>query len=137
MCEQTWALTFYYYLYKGSQHGGQSYKKQEEQKMLRIYYTKNVNRENEKEFERYWEMTNPRINEQQPKPRKDEYEMKGEFENIQPVNGPNKIYQMCQNGIGDFEKPFEGRSMMVGDLVEIDGQLYICAPVGFHKTSWE
>ena len=114
-------------------------------KTLKIYYIKNVDREynedrtelmNREEFERYWSLTSPGYDEgSQPKPRRAEYRLlfDGQIEDQATVE---TVYQMAQNAFepNQFAKD---RSMMVGDLVELDGELYICHPIGFEKTEWE
>lgn len=99
--------------------------------MIKIYYIKNVNRDNEKQFLRYWNLTS--FNETSKiKPKKSEYKLMKTLEENLPLED---IYCKCQNAF-ESNQFFKGRSMMVGDLIEKNEELFICSQIGFEKIDW-
>lgn len=57
------------------------------------------------------------------------------YENCFPDLDMEDLYVKCQNDFG--EKPFEGRSMMVGDVVINNGRVYMVDEMGFYQTEWK
>lgn len=105
---------------------------------IKIYYIKtSLRNENQEKLDRYMDLT---FGDNQPKPRRNEYRKiyEGEInlknKSIQALLG--EIYTKAQNGFTENEFA-EERSMMVGDLIKIDGKLYIVQGIGFSKTEWE
>lgn len=99
--------------------------------MIKIFYIKNVDRNNEKQFERYWNLTSYR-EESEIKPRKSEYKLMKELKDDLELED---IYCKCQNAF-KLNHFFKGRSMMVGDLIEKNNELFICSQIGFKKINW-
>lgn len=53
------------------------------------------------------------------------------FEGDLDVSGPEHLYRMCQNDFGMV--PYKGRSLSVGDVVVIDGEVFEVAGMGFNR----
>mgnify|MGYP006299158971 CR=1 FL=1 len=106
---------------------------------INIFYvdTKSFDFDNKEEVKRYYNLTSSR---EQSCPARKEYRkiFSGNVEKeIEDINVfLNWVYYKAQN----FETKNEfadDRSMMVGDLVQIDNNLYFCSSIGFTKTEWK
>jgi len=98
----------------------------------KIYYISRELLESEtiEDMERYHNYTfSPGEKDINPLIRDYELKYQGGFKSLADV------YEKCQNDFG--EKPFRGRSMMIGDIIEAEDGLYMVdSGFGFHKTEW-
>lgn len=105
-------------------------------KDLKIYYIDQSTADRDsKEFRRYWELTNYDEETEVVPDLENEYTLKWDGVVDDQVT-LGKIYNSAQNGF-ETNVFFPGRSMMIGDVLEFDGDYFIVARVGFIELDLE
>lgn len=111
-------------------------------KKVKVYYIKHPTQEeterNSDFWQRYLRMTTS-YTEEEAIPLKKDYRKVTEWEageNTSDYEILNKMWSSHQNLDYQENAANNDRSMMVGDVIEIDGQLFKVASIGFSETEW-